>query len=251
VDAVIAREQFRPAGERDEISLATRATGTRTYRRAAAIAGGLFIVGDIAGVLSYAVMGGLLDGPHALANVAAHPARLTLAALLILSMGLALAFVPVVLYPVFRRVDKAMAIGTIVLRGALETVGYLASVGALLLLEELGRDYAAGSAGAGATGLSSLLISVNGSVAAWLTAIAFSVGSLLYYSLFFKSRLVPRWLSAWCLVGSVLYLAWPLLAMFGHEAGLLMAPLAVGEIVAAVWLIVKGLDRKALAKLPA
>ncbi len=38
--------------------------------------------------------------------------------------------------------------------------------------------------------------------------------------------------SAWGLVGATLYLATPLLDMFGHGFGALMAPLAVGNCVA-------------------
>ena len=53
------------------------------------------------------------------------------------------------------------------------------------------------------------------------------------------------------LAGAGLYLASPLLDMFGHGFGVLMAPLAVAEIVLAVWLIVKGLDSPALREMPA
>ena len=57
---------------------------------------------------------------------------------------------------------------------------------------------------------------------------------------------MPRWLSVWGLAGAVLYLATPLLDMFGRGFGILMLPLAVAEIVLAVWLIVRGLDARAL-----
>ena len=84
-------------------------------------------------------------------------------------------------------------------------------------------------------------MATQGSVAAWLTSIVFSLGALMFYYLFYRSRLIPRWLSVWGLVGAALYLATPLLDMFGHGFGVLMAPLAVAEIVLAVWLIVRGL----------
>ena len=73
----------------------------------------------------------------------------------------------------------------------------------------------------------------------------------MFYSLFYQSRLIPRWLSVWGLVGAVLYLASPLLDMFGHGFGLLMPPLAVAEIVLAVWLIAKGLNAPAPERAPA
>ena len=80
------------------------------------------------------------------------------------------------------------------------------------------------------------------------TSIAFSLGSLMLYYLFYRSRLIPRWLSIWGLARAVLYLATPLLDMFGHGFGILMAPLAVAEIVLAVWLIARGLNFSALSE---
>jgi hypothetical protein len=62
----------------------------------------------------------------------------------------------------------------------------------------------------------------------------------------FRSKLIPRWLSVWGFTGAVLYLAEPLLLMFGFKWELLFAPLAVQEMVMAVWLIVKGFNRPAL-----
>jgi hypothetical protein len=215
------------------------------HRKTSVLVGVLFIIGDIAGVLSVLVTGGLLDGPHALTRIAAQQDRLVLGALLVLVMGLALAMVPVVLFPLFRKVNEVLALGCVVFRGALEAVAYMASAGTLLLLVELGRE-AAAAGDARYQSLSGLLVAAQGSVVSWLIAIAFSLGSLMFYYLFYRSRLVPRWLSVWGLVGAVLYLATPLLDMSGHGFGILMAPLAVAEVVLAVWLIVRGLDAGAL-----
>jgi hypothetical protein len=224
------------------------------HRKTAIIVGVLFIIGDIAGVLSYVVTGGLLDGPDALSKIAASQNQLVLGALLVLVMGFALAMVPVVMYPVFKKYNEVLALGCVVFRGALETVAYMASAGTWLLLLELSREYAAAAASAGAPHfqtLSSLLLAAHNSTASWFTSIVFCLGSLMFYYLFYQSRLIPRWLSIWGLAGAVLYLATPLLDMFGHGFGILMLPLAVAEIVLAVWLIAKGLNFSALKATPA
>ena len=93
----------------------------RSYRRTAIIVGALFIIGDIAGVLSYVVTGGLLDGPDALTKIAASQNQVVLGALFVLVMGLALAMVPVVMFPIFKKYDEVLALGCVVFRGALET----------------------------------------------------------------------------------------------------------------------------------
>ena len=140
-----------------------------------------------------------------------------------------------------------LALGSVVFRGALETVAYMATAGSWLLLVELSRENAeAASSGAPQfQTLSSLLVAAQGSTTAYFTSIVFSLGALMFYYLFYQSRLIPRWLSVWGFVGAVLYLASPLLDMFGHGFGLLMAPLAVAEVVLAVWLIVRGLNAPA------
>ena len=243
MEAVMTREQPRRAR-----TLGERAPAAAPrHRKSAILVGVLFILGDIAGVLSYVVTGGLLDGPDALTTIAANQSHLALGALLVLIMGLALAMIPLVMYPIFKRYNEVLALGTVVFRGALETVAYMAYAGTWLVLLELSREPAAvASAGAPhVRTLTGLLVATQGSVVTWLTSIAFSLGALMFYYLFYQSRLIPRWLSVWGLAGAVLYLAVPLLGMFGHGFGLLMAPLAVAEIVLAVWLIVRGLNAPA------
>jgi hypothetical protein len=215
------------------------------HRKTAITVGVLFIIGDVAGVLSYLVTQGLWEGPDALARIAASQDQLVLGALLVLTMGLALAMVPIVMYPVFRKYNEVLALGCAVFRGALETVCYMATAGTWLLLLELGREHAASPGAPHFQTLSSLLVSTQGSISAHFTSIAFSLGALMFYYLFYRSRLIPRWLSVWGLAGAVLYLATPLLDMFGHGFGLLMAPLALAEVVLAVWLIARGLDSPA------
>jgi hypothetical protein len=251
MEQVIAREQ--PLRWRTTGQDAPAAVAAPRHRKTAVTVGVLFIIGDIAGVLSYLVTGGLLEGPDALAKIAASQNQLVLGALLVLVMGLSLAMVPVVMYPVFKKYNEVLALGSVVFRGAIETVAYMATAGIWLLLVELSRQHAeAASSGAPHLQiLSSLLVATQGSTTAYFTSIVFSLGALMFYGLFYQSRLIPRWLSVWGLVGAVLYLASPLLAMFGHGLGLLMAPLAVAEIVLAVWLIVRGLNAPEPKGMPA
>lgn len=238
VDAVITKAEPRRSS--------ARAGGTtrRAYRKTAIIVGALFIVGDIAGVLSVAVTHGLLKGPDALTKIAADQNQLILGALLVLTMGFALAMVPVVMYPVFKKSNEVLALGYVVFRGALETVGYMATAGTMLLLVELSREQAAAaSPGAPHFGtLSALLVALQGSTIGNVMTIVFSLGALMFAALFYQSRLVPRWLAVWGLAGAVLYLATPLLDMFGHGFGILQLPLALQELTLAFWLIARGLD---------
>jgi len=73
---------------------------------------------------------------------------------------------------------------------------------------------------------------------------AFAAGALMYYAIFYRARLVPRWLSGWGMVGVLFLLAACLVALFGGgpvtSNAVLVIPIAVQEMVLAVWLIAKG-----------
>jgi hypothetical protein len=79
---------------------------------------------------------------------------------------------------------------------------------------------------------------------------AFSLGAFMYYYLFFQSRLIPRWLSGWGIVAIILMTAACVLALFSDNPVtgyiLLAAPIALQEMVLAVWLIVKGFNASAI-----
>ena len=74
----------------------------------------------------------------------------------------------------------------------------------------------------------------------------FCLGAVVFYSLLYRSRIVPRWIAAWGLGAIVLYVAADLLAMYAvigtnsTEQVAMLMPLAVQEMVLAVWMIARG-----------
>jgi hypothetical protein len=82
--------------------------------------------------------------------------------------------------------------------------------------------------------------------AALLAVFAFCLGALMYYILFYQSRLIPRWLSGFGIVAIILMTAACVLALFSGNRITsyipLAAPIALQEMVLAVWLIVKGFN---------
>jgi hypothetical protein len=209
-------------------------------RKAAVWIGVLYIVGTVGLVLSLVVMGGLLTGPAYLAQVAAQPNQVAIGAVLVLLAGFALAMVPVVFWPIGKRYDETLAMGYVVFRGALEGVIYLfGALGWLLLIPLSTQPDAASVAGFLRTGDTVIWQQVG--------VFPFALGALMFSVLLYQSRLVPRWLSIWGLVGATLYIVPPLGSMFGLSLGVLMAPLALQEMVMAVWLIAKGFNPDAIA----
>ena len=105
-----------------------------TSKKTARIVGALFIIGTVAGILSVVFTGPVLDDPDYLIKISANENQIIIGALLVLIMGFALAMVPVVLFPIFKKYNEALALGAVVFRGALEAAAYIAIVICWLLL---------------------------------------------------------------------------------------------------------------------
>jgi hypothetical protein len=218
------------------------------YRKTAIIVGALFIIGTVGLVLSVVLVGSILDDPDYLIEFSANENRIIIGALLVLISGFALAMVPVMMFPIFKKYNEALALGSVVFRGALEAVIYIAIVISWLLLLTVSQEYVKTGAPDAShfQTLGTLLLNANDQINPILE-IVFSLGALMIYYLFYQSKLIPRWLSVWGLIGAILYLATGLFAMFSVDFGILLAPLALQEMVLAVWLIVKGFNPSAIA----
>jgi hypothetical protein len=225
-----------------------------TYRKTAVIVGVLYIIGTVAGVLSVIFTAPILDGPDVLAKVSASPNQLSIGALLVLLMGLALAMVPVLLFPLFRKINEVLALGYLVFRGALETLSGIALVILWLLLVVVGQQYAAGGASA-APYLQPVaaLLRGGGDAINPIGTFVFSLGALMLYTMLYQSQLVPRWISVWGLIAILLHLArgflvmFHLLSTFSAIDTIVNLPIALQEMVMAVWFIAKGFQPSALA----
>lgn len=225
----------------------------KPYRKTSVLVGVLFLIGTVAGILSGVVTQPILTVPDYLQNIAAHEMQWITGTLLILVMGLPLAMVPVALFPILRKQNEVLAIGAIVFRGVLEAIAYVLMVLCFLLLLTVSRQ-AAMSVGAsqlaGFQDLGHLLRSASSWIEL-LISIVFSIGSIMINLLLYQLKIIPRWLSGWGLVGSILYFAAPFISLlspqhpalsFGTPIGFLIGPLAIEEMVFAIWLLVKGFN---------
>jgi Domain of unknown function (DUF4386) len=227
---------------------------TREHRAAATTAGILYIVGTAAGVLTKVVVLPPVSGADdPLAASAQHSGSVVTGALLVLVMGLSLAFVPVVLFPVLRRVDEVLAIGYLIVRGAVETTCYVLAAISLLLLLPLADAMAAGPGTASPTGVRVGSLLIDSTDAGAVTALVFCLGAAMFYLLLYRSSIVPRWIPLWGLAAIPLYVAASLLAMYSvieadsAQQNLLVMPLALQEMVLAVWMIARGFRPAAVA----
>lgn len=219
-----------------------------TNRKIAIIVGILYITGTVAGILSLTLMEPIRNAQDPLVQVSANENLMVVGALFVLIMGLALAMIPAMLFPILKKYNEVLALGYVVFRGGLETFTYIAMVISWLLLVPLSQAYAQSGASnpSNVQILGTLLLETK--EISSVTAIVFPLGALMFYYLLYRSKLVPRWLSVWGLVALIPSVGAGLSAMFGIIASLSTVgvvsdiPLALQEMVLAIWLIVKGFN---------
>jgi hypothetical protein len=226
------------------------------YRKLAIIVGVLFLLG-FAGVFSAVFVTPILNDPNYLIKLTENKNLVMMGVLSLLIMSFACTGIAIWLYPVLRKHNEALALGAVGFRIVENVFQIVAALGLLSLLtlsqEAVKADALAAPAfqTAGA-----LLLAVRFWASQLLSQIGFGLGALMYYYVFYQSKLIPRWLSAWGLIAITLHLVGVFLAVFGQidpfsgsPILLLSAPLFLQEPTLAVWLIVKGFNPSAIASL--
>jgi hypothetical protein len=223
-----------------------------SYKKTARIVGALFITAMVAGMLRYVLLDPILDAPDYLINVSVNENQVIIGALSFFILAVALAGIAIVIYPILRKQNEALALGYVAAR-IVEGVLFIVAILAILTLWTLSQEFV--KAGAPDASyfhtLGGLLLAVRHYAYNVLWPIIIGLGALMFYYLLYQSKLIPRWLSVWGLIGAPLFPAsW--LSLFGSTiSGPFLLPLVLNEIVLAVWLIVKGFNPSAIASLSA
>jgi hypothetical protein len=215
------------------------------YRGTARIAGVLFIVATAASLVSVAFLGSV-SSPDYLTKVAASEGQVAAGVLIRFIAAFASAAIAIALYPVLRKYRGGLALGAVGFR-IIEGVFYTLGAVSVLLLLTLSQEFVTAGAGDAAYfQTSGTMLKALDDWAGLAGILAFYVGGLLYYCVFYQTRLVPRWLAAWGVVGVALGAVAALLILFGVTGSMstaqivLNVPIGVQEMVLAVWLIFKG-----------
>ena len=234
--------------------ITTKERSHRTHRTNAAIVGVLFILGTVPALLSLPLASNTVNAPDHLSAISTNEGQMLLFTAIKFLMGIACAGIGLALYPILRKYNEGLAIGAAgfrVIEGALQVVGAFLYVVLLALSQEFVK------AGAPASSYFQTADAVLNAGIGWFrdaaNLLTFGIGALLYYVVFYQSRLIPRWLSVWGLVGitlsmlSALLVMFHLLPPFGTIQVILNMPILPQELVLAGWLIAKGFNPSVIA----
>jgi len=215
-------------------------------RKTARIVGVLFIIATAASIASSPFLTSI-NSSNYLVDVSANGNQVQVGALLAFIAAVASASIAISLYPTLRKHNEGLALAAVgfrLIEGVLYIVGIVGLVSVLTVSQQFVSVGAPNSSFFQTLGASLLAgyhwVYYGGAV------LAFCLGALMYYIIFYQTKLVPRWLSGWGLVGVALLAVAALLVMFGVIAPLSTSqvifalPIAVQEMALAVWLIVKG-----------
>lgn len=224
-------------------------------KKAAKIVGVLFILAAVTAVIGLILYNPILKGPDYLITGYEHANQVVLGALMELILVASAIGTSTTMFPILRKYNETIALWHVCFR-FLEAVIITVGVISVLSLLTLSREFAAG-------GVDIASFQASGTVLKAIHDWTFLLGpnfmlginTMMYSYIFYKSKLVPRFIPLLGITGATLVFIAALLEMFGiiQQAsawgGILALPVAANEMILAVWLIVKGFNEPALSSM--
>lgn len=206
---------------------------------------GLFLIfGIVTGILSIAPA---VDSPDYLTEATTNSNQVRVSALFQFILFLTYLGFAIVLYPIIKKHNESLALGFLsfrIIAGVVLLLGTVVLLSILVLSQEYVKNALETQMVLEAFG--NVLKTTRDYINHVFMVFVLGIGNFMLYILFLKSRLIPKWLSAWGLLGTILSVIASGLFLFKKidvitaEYLVLNAPTALLEIVLGFWLILKG-----------
>lgn len=207
-------------------------------KRYSRIFGALFIAGFLVYGIGFGLVSSVTTAPDFLSTLSAHSTTLVLGAFLMLLNTAVDIGKGVLFFPIAERHGKRSALAYL---AAITVQVVLLDLGVLFLLLLIPlTEFVAGAGASWASGLGSLLMQAN------TLAYQLGQGTLVFGALFmtwflFRTRMVPRTLALWGVVGYAIHLTGAIAEIFGIHVGLVLSlPGGLFEVGFGVWLLARG-----------
>jgi hypothetical protein len=216
---------------------------SKTHRTMTRWAGIFYILATAAPICTYPFIG-LLFGelpPDFLAQISINETQVIIGGLIELVYALAVIGIIVTLHPILKLQHPGLSLGFSSLR-FMEAICVMIHSIILFCMISL-SGVLAGTNSIDLQLLGELLLAARD----WLflvgSGIIWSISAIILNALLYQNQLLPRWVSAWGLIGAALSLIAYSLQFFGiYLSELLYLPIGLQEMVFAGWLIAKGLN---------
>jgi hypothetical protein len=201
-----------------------------------------------ASVSHSAILVPILNTSNFLANVSANSNKVIFAMLLDLVCGLSVFAISVILFPILKKFSESIALWYVGLR-LNEWICAIISGVFLLTVLSISKEYvkAGEPEHSYLQTLGKYFLDARG-ITRTLMLLGFCFSASMFYYLLFKTKLLPRFISIWGLIGVVLLFIEIMSNIFDHSLGgiIIMLPMGLNEIFLGIWLIVKGFNPSAI-----
>lgn len=218
---------------------------TNIFRTTARVVGIIYILGFVVGIGGNGLIQSIISAPNHLSTITASSMMLAFGSLLWLLAVVGDAAHGILMFPVLKQHSERIALGYLTFR-IIDAVFIAIMVLFLLLQIPLASEYL--KTGANINYLQALSnISVQASLYAYYIGMSIlGIAGLMLNYLFYKTMLIPRWLSVWGLVGYGIIFFGMVSTIMGSGLALTSSiPGGLWEVFIGVWLIVKGFNPSA------
>jgi hypothetical protein len=214
-----------------------------SYKKNAVIAGVLFLTAMAASLLGGGLIESVLTAPDYITNISSNTSTIFAGVFLEFINAAAVVGIAVILFPVLKKYNESFALGYVSFR-IIESIFCIAGAVIPLILIYLEGKYSETEAfdvNYFKT-LIAIFISIRSDLAEIVIPIVFSLGAFLFYHILYHSKLVPRFISVWGLIGALLIFTLVFLQINMIINIIFVLPIILNEIFLGIWLIVKGFN---------
>lgn len=219
-------------------------------RKIAITVGALFLFSNIIFLVgAVGLVEPVLNDPNYLSLAFESRNQVVLGALLEILNAVAYIGIAVLVFPILRNRFESMALWYVcfrIIEFVMQTLSDLAPLALVKLSEEFVQ--AGAQAAPAFEALGSLLL-IERYWAFQGVTFALVLGALVFYTMLYRSRLVPRFISVWGIIAVLAVFFTALVDSFGIDPGYLDylgILMLLNEVFLGVWLIVKGFDLSAI-----
>jgi len=223
------------------------------FRAAAITFGAFFIIAFLSYGTGSALIASAAEAPDFLTTISAKGSTVIIGVILIaiihtiVNIGL-----PVVMFPILSRFNRTLTVGYLSAAIAATTVAVVGAIFSLLLLPLSAEFVQTGTASAAHFETLGNILVRAGQSSYFISMAIWGIGGLLFVSVLYISRLVPRIFSVWGFIGYAIFIAGMILELFGVGNGVLLSlPGGLFEIGLSLFLILKGFSKAGLESLSA
>ncbi|OLS40765.1 DUF4386 domain-containing protein [Bacillus sp. MRMR6] len=223
-------------------------------KKSAKIVGVLFLLAAVTAVIGLNLYDPILKGPDYLITGSKHANQVIAGALMELMLVVSAVGTATTMFPLLRQYNETIALWHVCFR-FLEAIIITVGVISVLSLLTLSQEFVAAAAPDPSSFHSSGIILKAIHDWTFMLGPLFMLGinTVMYSYIFYKTRLVPRFISILGMTGAASVFVCSLFVMFGvfpqisFWGAILAVPVAANEMILAVWLIVKGFNENAIA----